>query len=58
VVIRAGHRGTTVEALDPRAIADIAGQPALTAVASEAATRIQAALQALQDDRPPGVTAA
>jgi uncharacterized protein (DUF302 family) len=28
VVIRAGDRGTTVEALDPRAIADIAGQPA------------------------------
>lgn len=50
VVIRAGDRGTIVEALDPRAIA---GQPALTAVASEAAARIQAALHALQDDRPP-----
>jgi uncharacterized protein (DUF302 family) len=56
VVIRADDSGTTVEALDPRAIADIAGQPALTAVASEAADRIQAALQALHDDRPPGVT--
>ena len=56
VVIRAGDSGTTVEALDPRAIAGIAGQPALTAVASEAASRIRAALQALQDDRPPGVT--
>jgi uncharacterized protein (DUF302 family) len=57
VVIRAGDRGTIVEALDPRAIADIAGQPALIAVAGEAATRIQAALHALQDVRPPGVTA-
>ncbi len=49
VVVRAGDHGTTVEALDPRAIASIAGQPALTAIASEAATRIQAALQALQE---------
>lgn len=49
VVIRANGRGTTVEALDPRAIADIAGQPAVAAIASEAATRIQAALQALQE---------
>ena len=57
VVIRADGDGTTVEALDPRVIAGIAGQSALTAVAREAATRIQAALQALQDDRPPGVTA-
>ena len=41
VVIRAGDSGTTVEALDPRAIAGIAGQPALTAVANEAASRIR-----------------
>ena len=54
VVIRVGDQGTIVEALDPRALADIAGQPALTAVATQAATRIRAALQALQDDRPPG----
>jgi uncharacterized protein (DUF302 family) len=53
VVIRAGDSGRTVEALNPRAIAGIAGQPALTAVASEAASRIRAALQALQDDRSP-----
>ena len=43
VVIRAGDQGTIVEALDLRALADIAGQPALTAVATQAATRIQAA---------------
>ena len=54
VVIRAGDKGVIVEALDPRVLADIAGQPALTAVATQAATRIRAALQALQDDRPPG----
>ena len=54
VVIRADDSGTTVEALDPRAIAGIAGQPALTAVANQAASRIRAALQALQDDRPQG----
>jgi uncharacterized protein (DUF302 family) len=54
VVIRADDSGTTVEALDPRAIADVAGQPALTAVANEAASRIRAALQVLQDDRPQG----
>ena len=54
VVIRAGEQGTIVEALDPRALAGIAGQSALTAVATQAAARIRAALQALQDDRPPG----
>ena len=53
-----GDCGTIVEALDPRAIAGMAGRPALTAVASEAAARIQAALDALQDDRPPGVASA
>ena len=53
-----GDCGTLVEALDPRAIAGMAGRPALTAVASEAAARIGAALHALQDDRPPGVTSA
>jgi uncharacterized protein (DUF302 family) len=57
VVIRAGDGSTTVEALDPRPIADIAGQPTLTAVTSEAASRIRAALQALQDEQPPGLTA-
>jgi uncharacterized protein (DUF302 family) len=49
VVIRAGDQDTMVKALDPRALADIAGQPALTAVATQAATRIRAALQALQE---------
>jgi uncharacterized protein (DUF302 family) len=52
-VIQAGDQGTIVEALDPPALAGIAGQPALTAVATPA-TRIRAALQALQDGRPPG----
>jgi hypothetical protein len=56
-VIRAGHRGTTVEALDPRAIVGIAGQPALTAVAQEAATRIQTAPNAVKSERPTSPTA-
>ena len=48
VVIRADDGGTIIEALDPRAIADIAGQPDLRSVADEAADRIRAALQELQ----------
>ena len=57
VVIRADDRGTTVEALDPRAIADIAGKSALTAIADEAAYRIQAALRTIEGNEPPGGTA-
>ncbi len=44
VVVRAGEGCTVVEALDPRAIADIAGQPLLNDIAEDAASRLRAAL--------------
>jgi len=47
VVVREGAGCTIVEALDPRAIAEIAGQPELSEVAEEAASRLRAALAAL-----------
>ena len=50
VVVRAAGDGTLVEALDPRVIAAVAGQPELTEIAEDAATRLRAALDAL----PPG----
>ena len=51
VVVRAADGGgTIVEALDPRAIADIAGEPALRSVADEAAIRVQAALAAISGE--------
>jgi len=50
VVVRAAGDATIVEALDPRAIAEIAGQPLLKEIAEDAAARLRAALGAL----PPG----
>jgi uncharacterized protein (DUF302 family) len=47
VVVREGSDGTIVEALDPRAIADIAGLPAVGEIADEAAWRLRAALSVL-----------
>jgi uncharacterized protein (DUF302 family) len=47
VVVRAGEDCTIVEALDPRAIADIAGQPLLKDIAEDAARRLRAALDTL-----------
>jgi uncharacterized protein (DUF302 family) len=47
VVVRASGDATIVEALDPRAIADIAGQPLLKEIAEDAAARLRAALDAL-----------
>jgi uncharacterized protein (DUF302 family) len=47
VVIRAGDGCTVVEALDPRAIADIAGHPLLKDIAEDAAVRLRAALDTL-----------
>lgn len=47
VVVRAGDGCTIVEALDPRAIADIAGQPRLKEIAEDAAGRLRAALATL-----------
>jgi uncharacterized protein (DUF302 family) len=47
VVVRAVGDGTFVEALDPRVIAAVAGQPELTGIAEDAAARLRAALDAL-----------
>ncbi len=51
VVVRAGDGCTVVEALDPRAIADIAGQPLLSDIAEDAASRLRAALGTLPPER-------
>jgi uncharacterized protein (DUF302 family) len=51
VVVRAGDGCTVVEALDPRAIADIAGQPLLKDIAEDAASRLRAALGTLPPER-------
>jgi uncharacterized protein (DUF302 family) len=47
VVVRAAGDGTIIEALDPRAIAAVAGQPELAAIADDAAARLRAALDTL-----------
>ena len=51
VVVRAADDGTIVEALDPRAIAEIAGQPELEDIAEDAAARLRAALGELPPER-------
>jgi uncharacterized protein (DUF302 family) len=51
VVVRAADSCTIVQALDPRAIADIAGQPLLKDIAEEAAGRLRAALDTLPPAR-------
>jgi len=50
VVVRAAGDGTIVEALDPRAIAEMAGQPLLKDIAAEAAGRLRAALDTLPSE--------
>jgi uncharacterized protein (DUF302 family) len=47
VVVRSVVEGTIVEALDPRAIAVLAGHPELKDIAEDAAARLQAALDDL-----------
>ncbi len=47
VVVRTDNGRTVVEALDPKLIADVPGNPALAPIAEEAVQRIQAALDAL-----------
>lgn len=47
VVVRTEDGRTVVEALDPKLIAEIPGNPALAPIAEEAGQRIQAALDAL-----------
>lgn len=44
VVVRAGQGETVVEAMDPQVMTQVAGEPALTGVAEEAAARLRAAL--------------
>jgi uncharacterized protein (DUF302 family) len=51
VVVRADEDGTVVEALDPRVIAEVAGQPLLKDIADEAAARLRAALGTLPPQR-------
>jgi len=51
VVVRTVGDGTIVEALDPRAIAEVAGQPLLKAIAEDAAARLRAALDTLPPER-------
>jgi len=48
VVVRTDNGRTIVEALDPKLIADVPGNPALAPIAEEAVQRIQAALDALR----------
>ena len=47
VVVRTENGRTIVEALDPKIIADVPGNPALVPIAAEAGQRIKAALDAL-----------
>ncbi|MEV0530979.1 DUF302 domain-containing protein [Kitasatospora sp. NPDC050463] len=49
VVVRAADGRTVVEAMDPQMMVQVTGQPALEAVAGEAAGRLRAALDALAD---------
>ena len=50
---RGAGDGTIVEALDPRAIAEVAGQPLLRDIADEAAARLRAALRTLPPRHKP-----
>ena len=49
VVVRTEVGQTIIEALDPRVMMEVAGQPSLKPVADEATSRIRAALDQLQD---------
>ena len=49
VVVRTEVGQTIIEALDPRVMMEVAGQPSLKPVADEAASRIRAALDSLKD---------
>ncbi len=48
VVVRAEAGQTVIEALDPRTMVAVTGQPSLQPVADEAAARLRAALDSLQ----------
>jgi len=49
VVVRAEATQTVIEALDPQAMVTVAGEASLQPVAGEAASRLRAALDSLQD---------
>ncbi len=49
VVIRTEAGQTVIEALDPQAMVAVTGEPSLQPVADQAARRLQAALDSLQD---------
>jgi uncharacterized protein (DUF302 family) len=49
VVIRTEAGQTVIEALDPQAMVAVTGEPSLQPVADEAARRLRAALDSLQD---------
>jgi uncharacterized protein (DUF302 family) len=53
VVVRTAGAQTIIEALNPRVMAEVAGQPSLQPVADEATSRIRAALDSLQDTGGP-----
>ena len=55
VVIRTDNGRTIVEALDPKLIAEVPGNPALTPIAEEAGQRINAALDALGNRPDPAL---
>ncbi len=52
VVVRAEAGQTVIEALDPQTMVAVTGQPSLQPVADEAAARLRAALDSLQDSAP------
>lgn len=49
VVVRTNGDRTTIEALDPTIMATLSDDPSLAAVAADAASRIQAALDTMKD---------
>jgi len=55
VVVRTENGRTIVEALDPKLIAEVPGNPALTPIAEEAGQRINAALDALGNRPDPAL---
>ena len=52
VVVRRADGSTVVQAMDPQLLVDVVDQPALKAVADEAAARLRAALARLPKETP------
>lgn len=49
VIVRTNGNRTTIEALDPTIMATLSDEPGLAAIAEDAANRIQAALDAIEN---------